>query len=67
MEQLIQELWNHISVMNAEMGRIEISVAILQTQMESIMYWGRYLGMAISGIFIAQLVQIIQIKRNGKK
>ena len=65
MEQLIQELWNHISVMNAEMGNIEVSVAVLQAQMESILYWGRLgIGAAIV-ILITQLFQIIQIKKNG--
>ena len=66
MEQLIQELWSHISVMNSEMGNIEVSVAILQTQMASIIYWGRFMAGAVIAILLTQLVQIFQI-RNGKK
>jgi len=66
MEQ-IQEILKHIQIINDEMGGMEIKIAILQTQMETLVYWFRIIGAGFVGMFISQVWQILLLKKNGKK
>ncbi len=64
---IIADALEHIAVLNGEVGQVQIDVAILQTQMESVIWWGKAIGGAVISILIYQTYQLFQIKRNGKK
>ena len=57
----------HIKTLNEEMGQVQIDVAILQTQMASVLYWGRYAIGALGVLMLSQGFQHFQMRRNGKK
>lgn len=67
MDPQIQEILNHISKLNEEFGQIQVSVAVLQTQMETIVWWFRALGVAVIGMLVSQVWQIGLMRKNNKK
>ena len=67
MEQTIQEILNHISVLNDDYTQLAIDVGVLKSQMASILYWGRLAIGAIVVLLISQAFQIFQIKKNNNK
>jgi len=64
MEIIIQELWEHISVMNSEMGAIQIDVATLKAQMSQVL-WLQRAVLAIAIGFI--LSKVLTRTFNNKK
>ena len=65
-EQIIQEILTHVTKLNEEFGQIQVSVAILQTQMETIVWWFRVLGAAVIGMLVSQVWQIGLMQKNNK-
>jgi len=67
MEETIKLMQESIKILNDHSGELAIDVAILKTQMSTIIWWGR----AIVGAFILMLVtqfwQVFLMHKNGKK
>jgi len=64
---VIMQMTDSITTLNGEVGQIQIDIAILQTQMASIIYWGRFGGGVLVALLLTQIFQIFQIRKNGKK
>jgi len=56
MEQIITELWEHISIMNEEMGTIQIDVAILKAQMSQVLWLQRAVLVIVIGFVISKVL-----------
>ncbi len=74
MDPIILEILERISVINEEMGGVEVAqqqiaidVAILKIQMSNILFWGKVFGVAFAGFFATQVWQVVVLKKNGKK
>ena len=56
MEIIIQEIWEHISVMNSEMGVIQIDIATLKAQMSQVLWLQRAVVLMILGFIISKVL-----------
>jgi len=56
MEIIIQELWEHISVMNSEMGAIQIDVATLKAQMSQVLWLQRAVLAIAIGFIVSKVL-----------
>ena len=56
MEIIIQELWEHISVMNSEMGAIQIDVATLKAQMSQVLWLQRAVLVIAIGFILSKVL-----------
>jgi len=56
MEIIIQELWEHISVMNSEMGAIQIDVATLKAQMSQVLWLQRAVLAIVIGFIVSKVL-----------
>jgi len=56
MEIIIQELWEHISVMNSEMGAIQIDVATLKAQMSQVLWLQRAVLAIVIGFILSKVL-----------
>lgn len=66
-EQLIIEALKHIEVINSELGGIQVDIAILQTQVATLLKWHWMVVTGVIGIVILQAAQLLQMKKNNKK
>ena len=64
---IISDMNNHIAVINDELSDVRINVAILQTQMASMIFWTRTIVVAFLTILITQIWQLLILKKNNKK
>ena len=63
-EQL-QFIMNHIAVTNDELGGIQVDIAILKTQMASVVWWFRAIVGAFIVLIVGQIYQINKLRKNG--
>ena len=66
-DPILQQILNHIAILNDEMGQVQISIAVLQTQMTEIQWWFRGISVAILGLLISQAWQVVFMRKNNKK
>lgn len=66
-DPIITEILRHIEVLNDDYTKMSISVAVLQTQMETIVWWMRAMGVAVIGTLITNIGQLFLMRKNGKK
>ena len=74
MEPVIQEILQHISVLNddytalsASLGEVKIDVAVIKSQMGQGIWFFRAIMGAFIVLGVTQFWQIITMKKNGKK
>jgi hypothetical protein len=66
-QQVIAEILNHVSKLNDETGQLAISIAVLQTQVESITWWLRAMGVATIGMLVTNLGQLWLMRGNNHR
>lgn len=66
-EQLIIKAFEHIEVINGEIGNIEVNIAVLQTQIATLLRWHWLVVTSVVGIVIIQAAQLVQMRKNNKK
>ena len=66
-EQIVIDALKSITVINDELGGIQVNIAILQTQVATLLRWHWIIVSGVIGIIIIQAAQLLQMKKNGKK
>jgi hypothetical protein len=65
-QEIINQILNHITIINDELGDTKTAIAVLQSQMETIVWWFRVIGAAFIGLMVTQIWQIMILHKNGK-
>ena len=66
--QLIRQIQKSVSIINGELGEVQIATAILTTQMAELMWWFRAIVGGLIIWFIAQIGRaILWVKNNREK
>ncbi len=63
----MQFIMERLTVINSEMGAIQIDVGILKSQMAQVVWLSKTIVGAVLILVISQAFQIWQIKKNGKR
>lgn len=66
-DPIITEILQHITVLNDDYTKMSVSIAILQTQMETIVWWMRAMGVAVIGMLVTNIGQLLIMRKNGHK
>ncbi len=64
--QIIETITKHIIILNAEVGGIQIDVAVLKAQMSEVLWLARATVAAFVVVFVRQFIKIIKNNRNNK-
>ena len=64
--QLIQQIQESVSIINGELGEVQISTAILTTQMTELMWWFRAIAGGLIIWVVAQIGRVVLWVRNGR-
>ena len=74
MEPIIQQILEHMATLNDEMGGVQraqvniaVDVAVLKTQVASLMWWFKGVMGCLILFFVTQFWQIVIMKKNGKR
>ena len=62
---VIQEIWKSIKTLNDHSGELTTDVAILKSQMASMVWWFRAIASALVIMLISQGWQMFKINKNG--
>ena len=65
--QIVDEINQHIAVLNDEFGKISVDVAVLKSQMENILWWFKAIMGATIVMLVTQLWQVVILRKNGQK
>lgn len=65
---LIAEIQKHVSLINGELTSLKIDIAVLQTQMENLIFWFRLLVGGFVAFVISQVWQMFCLRKlNNRK
>ena len=65
--QIVDEINQHIAVLNDDYTKISVDVAILKSQMGEIMWWFKAVLGATIVMLVTQLWQVVILRKNGQK
>ena len=64
---ILSEINRHISVLNDDFTALSMDVAVLKSQMETIIWWWRLIIAGFVGLFITQIWQVLIMRKNNIK
>ena len=64
--EIINEIRNSVSIMNSELGQVQIDVAVLKAQVSEIMWTTRAIVGAFIILFVSQIWKMIMAFKNNK-
>ena len=64
-DQIIQEILQHIKVLNEDYTKIAMDVAVLKSQMAELLWYFKAVMVAFIGLIVSQVWQLIVMKKNN--
>ena len=64
--EAILDIMKHIQVLNDDYTQLSVDVAVLKSQMSTLMWWFRAFAATFVALLASQIWQVMHMKKDGK-